>query len=336
MLHRRGFSLYCSRRAACYPHAVQQTTPAESPGFPRPLQGRSGTVGVTATTPVMFLVLFGLVFAVVGGGVLGVSLGWIPTEDSSFHGSRWVVGCVGAVFMGAGLGVMGMALRFPVRRWVLARNRRLFPNQPALWDHPWNPRGEAQNRAGKLAQSLLAALGITLFLVPFNWWAFFSGDDTWMVKIIVGLFDLILVACWWGMFHTLVWAVKYGPAWLRWDSFPVRRDAVLLRWEPGRGLRGWDAGVFTLRCVRERVQSAQERNGTESQQLHECLWEEERRLDGKSAVFGSRELGLAFTLPAEAPGTSLSAEQPVYWELEVHISQPGVDFVHRYLVPIYS
>jgi len=247
-----------------------------------------------------------------------------------------MVGCVGAVFLMAGLAVMGMGLRAPLRQRRLTRNRRLFPNQPVFWDYPWNPRGEAQDRIGKLTQSLLAALGITAFLVPFNWWAFFSNDDTWMVKIFVALFDLMLVACWWGLFHTLVWALKYGPARLTWDSFPVRRDAVLLRWEPGRGLRNWDAGVFILRCVRERVEIVRKQNETETRQLHECLWEEERRLDGKSTVFGSRELGLAFTLPVEVPGTSISAEQPVYWELEVKISQPGVDFFHRYLVPIYS
>jgi hypothetical protein len=314
--------------------------PVKGTEYPRLLSGRTSTIGIQTATPGIFLALFGLVFVAVGGAVIALSAGWIPSDESSFHAPRWMVGCIGGMFAGAGFVAVYMGLRGPWRRWTLARNHRQFPNQPAMADYLWNPKGETQNRMVKVVQSFLGAGMVTAFLVPFNWWAFFSDDDTLMVKVIVGFFDVILVFCWWGLFHTLVWALKYGPARLTWDSFPLRRDAVLLRWEPGRGLRDWTRGTFTLRCVRERLEkreSKQEsKQESETRQLHECLWEEVRELERNRVAMGRGEVSLSFTLPSDASPTAIMAEQPVYWELEVKMAQPGVDFSHTYLVPIYG
>jgi hypothetical protein len=34
--------------------------------------------------------------------------------------------------------------------------------------------------------------------------------------------------------------------------------------------------------------------------------------------------------------TNLSAERPVFWELQIVLSMPGLDFTERYLVPVYA
>lgn len=285
--------------------------------------------------PVAVLLLFGLAFAAAGGAIVGVSAGWIPAKESSFHAPRWVVGCVGAVFFGAGCSIMLSALRAPWRRWVLAGNRKNHPGQPARWDYPWEVRGPAQKRFGKVALAFFWAAAITCFLFPFNWWAFVSDDGPLMVQIIVGVFDLVAVACWWGAFHTLVWALKYGPARLTWDGFPIRPESVLLHWEPGRGLIDWTRGAFTLRCIRERIETVKRANKTSVRQVHECLWEETRELEAGRGMMGRGTVDVAFAIPSDAPGTTIQAPEPVYWELEVTIPRPGVDFTHRYLVPIY-
>jgi hypothetical protein len=316
--------------------AFVNDAPTKTSDYPRLLSGRTSTVGLQTATPALFLALFGMVFVAVGGAVIALSAGWIPAKESSFHAPRWILGCIGGIFAGAGLGVVWMGLRGPWRRWKLARNHRQFPNQPAMADFLWNPKGETQNRMLKVVQSLLGTVMVTAFLVPFNWWAFFSDDDTLMVKIVVGVFDVILVFCWWMLFHTLVWALKYGPARLTWDAFPLRRNAVNLRWEPGRGLRDWTRGTFTLRCIRERIEKVESKQETETRQLHECLWEEVREVELSRMAMGRGEAALSFTLPPDAQPTAIMAEQPVYWELEVKVAQPGVDFTHTYLVPIYA
>lgn len=41
-------------------------------------------------------------------------------------------------------------------------------------------------------------------------------------------------------------------------------------------------------------------------------------------------------LPDDALTTQLSADKPVFWELEARLSLPGLDFVETYLVPVYA
>jgi hypothetical protein len=45
---------------------------------------------------------------------------------------------------------------------------------------------------------------------------------------------------------------------------------------------------------------------------------------------------LAYDLPPGAPATRLGAHRPVFWELEVNLDVPGLDFKQNYLVPIYN
>jgi hypothetical protein len=48
------------------------------------------------------------------------------------------------------------------------------------------------------------------------------------------------------------------------------------------------------------------------------------------------EVELRYELPVDAPATQLSAYRPVFWELEVKLELPGLNFKQSYLVPIYS
>ncbi|MDX6766471.1 MAG: hypothetical protein SFU85_06745 [Candidatus Methylacidiphilales bacterium] len=311
---------------------------ASSMPSPKRLPPRSSPFGFVQPNPVptTALVVFGLIFAGVGGAVSALAAGWIPSEESSFHGPRWMVGCIGFVFFVAGLAVIGMGLHRPFRLRALMRNRRLHPNQPALWDHFWNPAGSVQNRFLRVLQSFLSLLVLGAFLAPFNWWAYFSNEGHLMVRIIVGIFDLILIAVLYGALYTLVWAIKYGPARLTWGTFPLRREAVFLRWEPGRGLRGWQSGTFTLRCIREKSETVKSGSETETSRVYDCLWEETRTFGGDTPLANGGAVDLSFTLPRDAPPTTITATEPLYWELEVKIRQPGVDFQHSYLVPIYG
>jgi hypothetical protein len=45
---------------------------------------------------------------------------------------------------------------------------------------------------------------------------------------------------------------------------------------------------------------------------------------------------LRYDLPADARPTQLSGDKPLYWELEVKLDLPGLDFNETYLVPVYG
>lgn len=45
---------------------------------------------------------------------------------------------------------------------------------------------------------------------------------------------------------------------------------------------------------------------------------------------------LAYDLLPGALPTRLRADRPVFWELEVNLDVPGLDFRQSYLVPIYN
>ena len=45
---------------------------------------------------------------------------------------------------------------------------------------------------------------------------------------------------------------------------------------------------------------------------------------------------LRYELPPGSQPTQLSADKPLFWELEVKLGLPGLDFNETYLVPVYA
>ena len=45
---------------------------------------------------------------------------------------------------------------------------------------------------------------------------------------------------------------------------------------------------------------------------------------------------LIYILPPEALGTQINRYEPRFWELEVKLDLPGLNFRNSYLVPIYG
>jgi hypothetical protein len=70
--------------------------------------------------------------------------------------------------------------------------------------------------------------------------------------------------------------------------------------------------------------------------VHEEIWsakwiiEQPRNFPLKDAM------ELHYELPADALPTRLSADKPLFWQLEVKLGLPGLDFNETYLVPVYG
>lgn len=280
--------------------------------------------------------LFGGVF--IGIGIFVSLFGLRIIEPGGrLNVPHWVLIPIGSVFAGAGLFVWA-------KTWIQhradhrhARIKLWHPDEPALADHPWNPSGQPSRLREHAVQATLVAVFFLLFLTPFNYIAFATRDTPWLMQAIVGLFDLLTVyllydtALRWGR------AGKFGQAFLRFGRFPFStREPVTLAWIAPAGCTGEATGRFTLRSVREWYETTGHGKSRHTRLVHEQQWSGTWLIATPARITPGQVCELLFELPAEAPSTALHAERPFFWELEVALSLPGLDFTETYLVPVYG
>jgi len=305
-------------------------------GARRRLQGRTERRGSQTGIPTWGMFLFGIPFAAAGAAIMLVGTRVIRVDPSTVHAPYWVLTAAGAVFALGGLMVWGMA----GRQWA-ANRRRLAAtgrqrDEPALRDYDWDTRGFEAPRWKRAAGALGGAAFLTLFLSMFNYWAF-GANGPWVVKAVVVLFDLILAAVWWYAFVRLGRALKFGGSRVVFGRFPYRvSEPISIQWQPATGIRQPRKGTFTLRCVEawfERHGSGRNRSVS---LVHEELWSGTWHVESARELLPGKFLTLPYEPPADAPSTRLSGERPVFWEFEVKLDLPGLDFEETYLVPVYA
>ena len=83
-----------------------------------------------------------------------------------------------------------------------------------------------------------------------------------------------------------------------------------------------------------------ERSGSGKNQtvtlVHEEIWSAKWILDQPRNLQLKEDVELRYELPADALPTQLNADKPRFWELEVKLDLPGLDFSETYLVPFYG
>jgi hypothetical protein len=211
------------------------------------------------------------------------------------------------------------------------------PSQdPALADYPWNPRGFEAERWNRFGKAAGAAIFLTLFLAGFNYWAFFDRGP-WPLKVIIVLFDLVAASAWWRACLLLGRAVKFGGSGLVFTSFPYRLgNPIVLHWRPASGIREVTKGSFVLRCVEEYFETSGTGEDQNQRLVQEEIWSGTWCLDQPQKLARAVKMDLEFDPPDDLPETQLSAERPIFWEFEVKLELPGLDFEEVYLVPVYA
>jgi hypothetical protein len=241
-------------------------------------------------------------------------------------------------FLGIGLLASLVARLFRSPR--VRRLARSHPGAPWLVDHPWDPRGSPDDTLQRALRSLAGALLVGLFLVPFNWLAFFSRGELPLVGrllfgLVTGLFDALVIALFIYGLYLLARLATHGTSFLRFERFPFLLGAPL-----AAGLRVGERAPAdrrlnaTLRCIEETWESRDsESAGTVCYQVYA----DTREIAPSFARLpGAREAHLAFDLPSLPLGTRLAARPPRYWEVEVRSEGPGVDYAATFLVPVYE
>lgn len=231
-----------------------------------------------------------------------------------------------------------------VSRYVRARRARRLarshPGEPWLGDHWWNPRGIGDDTLPRALQSLGGALLFGLFLIPFNWLAFFSRGELGVVGrvffgLVTGVFDALVIALFVYGLYLLVRLATYGASFLRFERFPFQLGRPLAtslrvgrKGVPDRPL------VATLRCIEESYES----RGSESASTacYELYADTRRVAPPFTRTPRAWEARFEFDLPAAPLETRLAARPPRYWELEVRSEASVVDYAATFLVPVYG
>ena len=80
------------------------------------------------------------------------------------------------------------------------------------------------------------------------------------------------------------------------------------------------------------------RGGGENQSailVHEEVWSAQWIIEQPCNFPLNEPMELHYDLPLDALPSRLTADKPLFWELEVKLSLPGLDFNETYLVPVY-
>jgi hypothetical protein len=272
-----------------------------------------------------------------GMPIMLVGTGTIQVSPSSIHAPHWVIGLIGGLFAAVGvLFILNGVL--DLRR--SARSRRAeaqHPNEPWLWDHPWDSRGERGRESGSLFVRMVGVAFLGAFLTPFNWWAFVAGGGI-IVVLVVGVLDLILLLVVFDLLRRIVARLRYGRPRMRYRKVPIRPGELI----DGelvcpKGIGRFDALELTLRFIEERYEVRG--TGDSRKQAINCytMYTDATTIDVSGQhKQGDAALPISFLLPEDARSTAISRRPAVYWEIEVKASTPGVDFHESFLVPVYA
>jgi hypothetical protein len=280
--------------------------------------------------------VFGALFVGVGSMIVLVGQRILPVDPSGVHAPWWVITVAGLAFAGGGLAVWGMALRQQRAERHRREAMRRYAGSVAHADHPWNPRGTRSGQWRRAGGAVLGAAFMTVFLSMFNWWAFGAGGPV-PVKIVVVVFDLILVLVWWQAVLRVGRAIKFGSSQVVFNRFPyLLSEPVAIRWIPPRGVGPATKGEFTLRCVEEFYEERGSGKNRSKSLVHEEVCAETQSFDRAETFAPGRPVEFRYSIPEGSPPTRLDADRPIFWEFEVKLRMPGFDFEEKYMIPIYD
>jgi len=285
------------------------------------------------------LILFALPFLAVGALALALGTGHLPiADDVETEGPPWLLTAFGAVFALAGLAVAWAGVAGSLRARAARKRREQHPLEPWFWDYPWDSRRAESGGLGPAIQSFVAFLFLSLFLSLFNWWAFFSDEGPWPVKLFMIFFDLIALAVLFGAIYLLFQYLKYGKSRLHFARFPFRPGrSVEAGLEAGSKLAAAETIDLTLRYIEEVTETTGTGKNRSTTQVLYCLHEVKQQLragqfDSNSGV----DIPIQLRLPSGDYSNRLLETPRRYWELEVKADTPGIDYSARFLLPVYS
>ncbi len=319
------------------------------------LSGHKSRAGVQARGLFLILIFglpflgFGILVMLLAGGVIGEKASEIQEAP------EFIPVAVGGLlaFVGLCMTVYGASLEIKAVTRIL--RERKCPDEQWFLDYPWNPEGIREGVFYKAIWSVLFMIGFSVFLLPFNWWAFFAPEGTSgiIVPVLVVLFDLICLASWYFTIVFILKGVKYGGSRIRFSSFPffVGENIDVFFEKAGR-LKKFDKLEVILRYIEEEITVRGAGRSQRREMASYSVYEDKRTLTPEMSLEGEdseirrvpaaagsssqEELHIVLPIPRGSYGNALSESPPSYWELEIKAEMPGLDYSSAFLLPVYQ
>ena len=253
---------------------------------------------------------------------------------SESAGSDWTQAVFLTVFalVFGGVGIGGIVAVLRGRRGVEPARAREFrhPDAPWLWRADWAARRITDASAAEMGFAWAFAILWNLISAPAAVLAVRAAmQEGNRAALIALLFPLVGIGL-------LVWAIRatvrrrrYGMSVLELGTLPaVVGHALEGTVRTPAGLRPAEGFRVVLSCIR-RVTRGSGRNRSTSESI---LWQDEHR-----TAAGGLGVPVAFAIPPDAaPSDPHRGNDRTLWRLELSAEVPGVDYVSRFEVPVFS
>ncbi len=300
--------------------------------YNHPSQSRIAIDGISA-------IIFSLPFSLAGVVIILMAVNIIPVESSKVHVPRQLFALMGAIFFIAGEIVMFQGVAGLIRRSRAKRRASENPGDASGIDYAWDRAGIKGDGLSEVITNFLGWCFFALFMVPFHWMFLFSGKKTpGIVYFMIGLFDLIVMCGFGYCIYLLIRYLRYGQSFFKFSRFPFQPggtvDGMVMMAKP---LKGVTKLRMTLRFIEERFEiRGTGKNRSTQVVCYEVYNETKERTDFAQYGADIERLQIMFELPADLDLKNKIAQRPpCYWQLEIAAATPGVDYLSRFLVPVY-
>ncbi|UCD30052.1 MAG: hypothetical protein JSV03_06135 [Planctomycetota bacterium] len=281
------------------------------------------------------IIVFGIPFAAFGLSVILVGLKTTPTELECGSSPNWMIYWFGIFFLFTGIFIIILGIK-GIRR--NSRKKRLlahFPHEPWLADNPWDFHGIKDDNISTTLRAFSKVVFLTLFLIPFNWWAFFSSFSGIIITLITVVFDVATILLYMACLYRLGRLIKYGTSHIQFKRFPFfLGESLEVIFSYSKGLERIHKLIVTLLCIQE----VREKRGEDHTTVCYQLFDDSHTIDliDSSNMMLSHQK-ISFPLPEGDYFTSLIDMPMRYWELEIEAQDiTRTIFSATYLVPVYT
>ena len=181
----------------------------------------------------------------------------------------------------------------------------------------------------------LEAMGVWVALTARGVGAVFMWFMVGIGALCVLIYALVFV-------KKVIGAVRYGAPRVVYETIPVRPGEMLAgRVLCPRGFGALEKVTITLRFVEEKYEDVP-RVGKKPKSVVRVygttsdVWVIEDVRGALGAGGGAGVLPVSFVVPGDARETCARERPARFWDLEVRGEARGVDFLHRFLVPVYG
>ena len=281
----------------------------------------------------VFLTLFGLPFLAAGLAFIYKQL-----ADSGNHTPFQTVAAIlfGSVFAFIGGGLMYGSVRgYGLLRQQAAREEA-SPLSPWLWRTDWAARrAESLNKKSAVVLWVLAVL-CNLITLPFllGMTQQFARDRNPVILVLLGfnLIGAILVVA---AARASIRRRRFGDTYFEFDTLPFStgervRGRIHLRLDT-RAEHGID---LRLSCVRKIVNGS----GKDSTTQQIILWQADQNVPSGAVAPGPLGNSIPVDFPIPADGAITSHDNPrdqILWLLHAKADVPGVDYVDDFEIPVF-